>query len=542
MAAKPTSSIMMTISKDETSKDVVPNKNEEKKEDFEKYIQSFIGLTVSGIKFNSMIGDEPMIKLTINGENHNGFQYKTGLNVDTREFYNKGSCTQGGIYFTSLYHFHTWVKYSSKSCVQYRYVTVPDDAKVYIEEMKFKADKIELGEPQLFNTLEKYLLDDKYTKSIKIGRHYSKSNIEYVMKEFQMSQDYYVKYIGLSQTSFSVIPETYKKDKNFRMKLYDINPDNIRNFLGYRDTTELKNYLEVKPEYYCDRYLTLEELANPDIYKFCFDKNPTLISNISIQFQTERMCDYVFEKDPSTFKLLAYKKDEMFPHAVEADGMNLMYIPVKKQNDKIIMSAVKQTGTALQFAAFQTFEIANTAVTQSGEAFQYVENQRPLTIVKNYDGTVTHEYDETLIETAIETFPEAVLSMKTFNERILTMAIDKKYQIIKSIGSNWITDAMKNVVFNKSLRFGFETFPKHNVSASIISNAIRTNIDNIKYIPSDFVFEQDMAEYIYNEHPIYRDCVINSMPRSHFEEVIKDDPLEAMFADTGFDVLSEILG
>jgi len=102
-------------------------------------------------------------------ENHNGFQYQTGLNIDTESFNPSGYCTSGGLYFVkedvlAFLPKGKWI----------RTVTLPPDAKVYENPVcsengenptipgggggsfggggrtsnakKFKADKIILGE------------------------------------------------------------------------------------------------------------------------------------------------------------------------------------------------------------------------------------------------------------------------------------------------------------------------------------------------------------------------------------------------------------
>ncbi len=53
---------------------------------------------LSGKRFNELY-KEIMIKSTNYCENHNGFQFETGLNIDHLPFYAIEECKAGGIYF-----------------------------------------------------------------------------------------------------------------------------------------------------------------------------------------------------------------------------------------------------------------------------------------------------------------------------------------------------------------------------------------------------------------------------------------------------------
>lgn len=84
-------------------------------------------------------------KITNYTENHNGFQYKNGLNIDTQPFGQDDFCANG-LYFYDLQYL--W-RYRNMG-VNVRKITLPEDA-VYLEEefhdmKKYKANKIILGE------------------------------------------------------------------------------------------------------------------------------------------------------------------------------------------------------------------------------------------------------------------------------------------------------------------------------------------------------------------------------------------------------------
>ena len=83
-------------------------------------------------------------KFTNKEEVHNGFKYKTGLNVDTQPFNPSGDCKPGGLYFAREDIF-AFVKYDG----WLREVTLPENEPVYEntrEPKKFKAHRIILGE------------------------------------------------------------------------------------------------------------------------------------------------------------------------------------------------------------------------------------------------------------------------------------------------------------------------------------------------------------------------------------------------------------
>ena len=81
-------------------------------------------------------------------ENHNGFQFKTGLNVDIIPFnYNRDMiCVPGGIYFSKSQDIFEWIDSTS---YWIREVVIPDDANVIEFNNKLRADKVILKERML---------------------------------------------------------------------------------------------------------------------------------------------------------------------------------------------------------------------------------------------------------------------------------------------------------------------------------------------------------------------------------------------------------
>lgn len=111
---------------------------------------------MSGKQFNAMYSDSKFVKLTNETELHHGFQFKDGLNIDTIPFNPNGECQPGGIYFCCERYVPSWIEYNPLIGVMcwIRDVIIPDDAAVYIEYSKAKADRIILGP-------RKYIWTDK---------------------------------------------------------------------------------------------------------------------------------------------------------------------------------------------------------------------------------------------------------------------------------------------------------------------------------------------------------------------------------------------
>ena len=122
---------------------------------YSKYVdylsKKCIGTALTGKAFNQQFINNVFVKLTNPSENHNGYQFKTGLNVDFREFNPTDNCEPGGFYFTEFDKMEKWIDNNESDSDIYepmvfcRKVIIPDEAEVYIEDNKFKTDQFILG-------------------------------------------------------------------------------------------------------------------------------------------------------------------------------------------------------------------------------------------------------------------------------------------------------------------------------------------------------------------------------------------------------------
>ena len=111
------------------------------------------------------------VKLTNKECCHNGFQFHEGLNIDILPFTPYGYCEPGGIYFTTPDNIWIWLHYNDQTIFYIWDVTLPDDAQVYHQKAKSKADKIILSNRKTLydffsDNLDISLLNLKYDEHI----------------------------------------------------------------------------------------------------------------------------------------------------------------------------------------------------------------------------------------------------------------------------------------------------------------------------------------------------------------------------------------
>ena len=112
---------------------------------------------------------EPIyFKITNEKENHNGFQYRDGLNILLEEFNNnpKASCVAGGFYFTTKKYIHNFYKYGC----YLRVIELPETDPTFKMVKDPSGDKIRSNKIIL---KEKYLLSDPKTYQL-FGLEYPK--------------------------------------------------------------------------------------------------------------------------------------------------------------------------------------------------------------------------------------------------------------------------------------------------------------------------------------------------------------------------------
>ena len=100
---------------------------------------SLIHTELSGTEFNKIYKDTKFYKFLKDDLIHYDFQYQLGLNIDTKPFKPIGRCSEGGLYFCEESKCYAYCNsYGQKIAL----IEIPNDARIYIENNKFKSDQI----------------------------------------------------------------------------------------------------------------------------------------------------------------------------------------------------------------------------------------------------------------------------------------------------------------------------------------------------------------------------------------------------------------
>ena len=260
-----------------------------------------------GKRFNDLYTHK-LVKLTNGLENHNGYQFQTGLNVDSIPFNPKGECRAGGIYFCSFEKLPLWLDYDIKPMIYARLVTIPHDALVWVELDKFKADRLILGQRQKICDLEEWKDSSYCLEAVKQNGQV----LEYVIQQTEE--------LCLLAVKTNALALQYVKEQTEELCLKAVQQDGSALVYVIKQTMEL----------------CLEAVKQDGI-----------------------ALEYVKEQTPNI--CLA---------AVKQNGFALTY--VTQQTPELCLIAVKQNGCALMFVRNQTDKICLAAITQNSSAVQYV--------------------------------------------------------------------------------------------------------------------------------------------------------------------------
>lgn len=274
-------------------------------------------MALTYLQFTNLIGKQQFLKIARSDLTHNGLTYKLGINEDIQTFNPNGSCTKGGLYFSTSNLVWKFIAYGTLVAT----IELLPDALFYIDPDgdKFKTNKFIITS---LVTLKEYFCN----KSDVIQMDAVKINgfiIQYVPKQTEELCVAAVKYNGcvlkyISTQTDKICLAAVKVDGHALQ--YVLNQTNEICLTAVKENGYALQYVHIQTEEMCLVAVSL------DSYALMYVHN-----------QTEKIC-------------LA---------AVQRDGYTLKY--VKKQTEEICLAAIKNNGRAIVYVRNKTKELYNEA-------------------------------------------------------------------------------------------------------------------------------------------------------------------------------------
>ena len=294
-----------------------------------------IGTEVSGKVFNEYYknrkqGETKFYKFLNRYLKHHDFTYIKGLNIDTKPFNPSGSCLSGGLYFCEESNCHVHFEHYGDNVA---IIKIPDDARVYIEHKKFKADRLIIEDIISFSDMP----DDFWISMIPDN---GRALIHIKNKSSFLTEEICISAVQKNGLTLEYV------DKQFQTE--DVCTAAIKQHCG------ALQFVETQTPLLCE--LAIEQYGCAIDY---------------VKEQTPVLCMLAVQQDGDALEYVKKQTPEICEAAVQHDGNALGY--VKKQTDKICTLAVQQNGSALRYVKNQTFEICKLAVQQDLGNIVYVK-------------------------------------------------------------------------------------------------------------------------------------------------------------------------
>ena len=357
----------------------------------------------TGTEFNELAGELVLVKLTNEHDIHNKFPYYPGLNNDILEFNPNGECQKGGLYFIAFRNFAKWVYYGKQKMKYILDVTITDDAKVYVESNKFKADKIIISNKRKIKDLDVWNDEENCLNAVKHNIQlvkyvsYGHNACEYAIehddyRETIPNPDYYpsrywkspkyinrfstpvkqlrsyvINYIPIGRRTHDMYELVLKRDYRYMSQIPD------------EDQTEDIQLYAIDVCWDAIRYIN-----NPTVraLKAAIEKNINAMVYI-IPLTPEELWD-VMGNGQYAGTILSKPKyaEQLIPsgwmYCLERDGVLLKHM--HEQTEEACLVAVTQNWRSLRFVKNKTEAICTAALKQSPEAKRYFPKTQPMEV------------------------------------------------------------------------------------------------------------------------------------------------------------------
>ena len=229
----------------------------------------------TGIEFNRIYKNVKFYKFLRNNLHHFNFTYQLGLNVDFVPFNPTSECSKGGLYFCEESNCHLYYQsYGTKIAT----VKIPDDARVYVESDKFKADRLIIDEIIDFENVPDEFWLNIFYKSV--------SALKYIKEQ---SEDLHISAIKQDGLMLEFVKEEFKTGDLCT--------------LAVEQNSEALKFV---PECF--------QTNDMCTFAICQDANVFRY----VKNQTQELCDLAVKKNCDAFKYVedSYKTKELYEHMI----------------------------------------------------------------------------------------------------------------------------------------------------------------------------------------------------------------------------------
>jgi len=308
-----------------------------------------IGKVFSGIEFNVLYKGIKLYKFLNDSFVHRGLKYKKGLNVDNLTFDSSGDCGPG-LYFCKesdcRYH---WRSYGKKLA----FVEIPDDAQVYIERFKFKADKLFIT--QILDFVD---VPDDFWYRILPHDGYVLSYIKNITEIICRAA------VTKTGGALKFVPQNLLTEEVCR--------------LAVKDNGYALQYVINQTDEICELAVKRYGLALE------FVKN-----------QTETICRLAVEQTGLALQFVINPTYELCVIAIDCCGTALRYVDnttgylSDSMMNELYKMAIKRNGLTIQYVNHQTEELCIMAVKQDRDAVNFVNPEFRRVCYRTITGTAT---------------------------------------------------------------------------------------------------------------------------------------------------------
>jgi hypothetical protein len=405
-------------------------------------------MLLTGDEFNELYDNTVLIKLSNKSEDQDQIKLQTGLNESPFMFDIDGKYKLSGITFCRLDDIAKFLKSSEIQLEYTRYVKIPDDAKIYVVNNDFRADKLILLERNQIKNLQiwrdRAFIMSALTQNESVFQYINGQSFKFyllLVKQNGMRLEY-------------ITNSKYHQFKPTLHELYELCLAAVKQtgyalrFINDMPETELNHvYLEaVKRNGWALEYVPSKNRTN-EICLAAVKQSGGALEYVDDQ--TDEICLEAVKKSGDMLEYVKNQTDEICLAAVENDPDAFEY--VKHQTDEICLAAVKGDGTLLEHIKHQTDEICLESVKNCGNAIQYVINKTPeicLTSVKSYGAAIMYIDDQTdeMCMESVNKDGMMVLFVKNKTKEICLAACEQNVEAFEHIGYKFWDHVRNNVV------------------------------------------------------------------------------------------------